>query len=107
MLRIRWEKRIMDRWGESIHRETVGRDLRSPDRSEAQMRGDHAAVSDTKRQSATSTSRKSLPVADMVEDLALMPKLEVHPILFEQRYTSGDDEKENEAPKKSGHHGAI
>jgi hypothetical protein len=80
LLRSGWERRIVDRWGESIFRETVSGEIAVPE--DKAIWESHNQVSDSLRKSAH--YRVIEPIS--VEDLSLMPKIEVHPILFEQRY---------------------
>lgn len=80
LLRTSWERRIVERWGETIKRETISGEIFTPDdRAIWEM---HQQVSESLRKPSPSKQLGSL----CVEDVSLMPKLELHPIIFEQRY---------------------
>lgn len=80
LLRTSWERRIVERWGETIKKETISGEIFTPDdRAIWEM---HQQVSDSLRKPSPLKQLGSL----CVEDVSLMPKLEMHPIIFEQRY---------------------
>lgn len=80
MLRSVWEQQIIHQWGASIITDTMGWEVVVPE--------DKAIWDDHNRRSELKRARDgSLPGPLNIEDLSLMPKLELHPILFEQRYS--------------------
>mmetsp|Transcript_152085 Transcript_152085/g.265118 ORF Transcript_152085/g.265118 Transcript_152085/m.265118 type:complete len:767 (-) Transcript_152085:174-2474(-) len=81
LLRASWERRIVEQWSSSIIKEPLGHDITS--REDPNIWEVHNNVAEKVRK--TSLSRTFGPVC--IEDLSMIPELELHPILFEQRYS--------------------
>jgi len=81
LLRVSWEQRIAAQWGVSIFREPVKEDVIMADNNKGLFEA-HSRRSEQLRASTGDTCPEPL----LVEDMSLVPRLDMRPILFEQGY---------------------
>jgi len=86
LLRAIWEQRIVDQWSTSIVKEAVRADIAIP--QDKAIWESHNRISEEMRKAVKNCPDDSV----LVEDMSLMPKIESHPILFQQRYGCGVQE---------------
>eukprot|EP00743_Colponemidia_sp_Colp-15_P005523 GILK01005940.1.p1 GENE.GILK01005940.1~~GILK01005940.1.p1 ORF type:complete len:790 (+),score=102.98 GILK01005940.1:173-2542(+) len=95
LLKNQWESRMTERWGESIFRETSRTgDLAVPTDRSSPVWDVHNKIAETLRKSAHYHSLEP----PEVEDMSMYPKMNVHPIVFEQRYLPLLEENGQEEP---------
>lgn len=82
LLRASWERRIAEQWSGSIVKEVSSEEYFLC-REDLNIGESHNQSAEKRRKSAS--IRKYGPTS--VEDMSLMPDMELHPILFEQRFT--------------------
>jgi len=82
-LRETWEKRIAERWSVSLVREINREDIATADKVD---------VCETHHIAADNVRNKGEPQSKIdVEDMSLIPKLDVRPLIFEQKYGRQSD----------------
>jgi len=82
-LRETWEKRIAERWSVSLVREVNREDIATADKVD---------VCETHHIAADNVRNKGEPQSKIaVEDMSLIPKLDVRPLIFEQKYGRQSD----------------
>jgi len=82
-LRETWEKRIAERWSVSLVREADRADISTADKVD---------VCETHHIAADNVRNKGEPQSKIdVEDMSLIPKLDVRPLIFEQKYGHQSD----------------
>lgn len=77
-LRIRWEEKIVEHWSLTVFRETVTGDIAEPEDKNIGLAHDAAA------EKARRTIKAKSP--EKVEDILLIPAMDLRPVLFVQRY---------------------
>eukprot|EP00820_Chromera_velia_P021368 Cvel_7834.t1-p1 / transcript=Cvel_7834.t1 / gene=Cvel_7834 / organism=Chromera_velia_CCMP2878 / gene_product=Protein FAM135B, putative / transcript_product=Protein FAM135B, putative / location=Cvel_scaffold418:78025-87936(+) / protein_length=709 / sequence_SO=supercontig / SO=protein_coding / is_pseudo=false len=95
LLRQKFERRLVDRLGESLFRDPI----KTRDVSQAfdrEIWDTHSRMADALRRSASYIEKPPLPI----EDVAVASHHELHPILFEQTYepTDGEEGPSQKAP---------
>jgi len=83
LLRRTWEERISNSWSQSVVRGTISRDVIACE--EIQLGENHNSKAEQLR-IAAKAQKVSAPSYLAIEDTALKPEWEAHPVLFEQRY---------------------
>jgi len=77
LLRMSWEGKIVDQWGVLILRELMTDDVAEPK---------DKCIGDAHDRAADALRRTEKAPAALIEDMSLIPIMELRPVLFEQRY---------------------